>query len=203
MNLVLALGNPGTKYENTRHNLGFIAVERWAEARKLSFAHTGLYDYLVYKEMVVIKPNTYMNLSGKALAHALTKWKVSETLVVHDDIELKATELRVRLGGGDGGHNGLKSLFEVLPPDELRRIRIGIGRSDTIPADQYVLQSFQPEELDSYKDSLALVSRFLDTFSRNDFNKVLNDYSRWKKSYSGGKAAGIKSPKEEKDDQGL
>lgn len=203
MNLVLALGNPGTKYENTRHNLGFIAVQRWADAHRLSFSHTELYDYLVFKEMAVIKPNTYMNLSGKALAHALTNWKIAETLIIHDDIELKATELRIRLGGGDGGHNGLKSLFEVLPPDELRRIRIGIGRSDIIPADKYVLQDFLPDELDSYSDSLKLVSSFLDTFSKNDFNKVLNDYSRWKKSYSGGKVAGIKSPKEEKDDQGL
>lgn len=191
------------KYEYTRHNLGFIAVGRWADAHQLSFGNTGLYDYLIFKDMAVIKPNTYMNLSGKALAHALTKWKISETMVVHDDIELKAAELRIRLGGGDGGHNGLKSLFEVLPPDELRRIRIGIGRSDTIPADKYVLQDFLPQELDLYSDALKLVSRFLDTFSKNDFNTVLNDYSRWKKSYSGGKAAGITSPKEEKDDQGL
>lgn len=203
MNLVLALGNPTHKYRFTRHNIGFIGVDRWAESHKLSFSSGDLYDHLVYRNMAVIKPNTYMNLSGNALKAAMLKWKTEEVLVVHDDIELEATQLRIRNGGGDGGHNGLKSLFEVLPPSELRRIRIGIGRPAEVPAEVYVLSNFGASELDSYKESLSLVSKFLDTFSRYDFNQVLNDYSKWKKSYSGGKAAGIKSPKEEKDDQGL
>jgi len=203
MNLVLALGNPTGKYRYTRHNIGFICVDRWAEEHGLSFSSGDLFDHLIYKHSVVIKPNTYMNLSGKALKAALLKWKIEESLVVHDDIELEATMLRIRNGGGDGGHNGLKSLFEVLPPSELRRIRIGIGRSAEVPADVYVLNDFEPGELDKYDESLKLVSRFLDTYSKYDFNQVLNDYSKWKKSYSGGKAAGITSPKEEKDDQGL
>ena len=203
MNLVLALGNPTEKYSRTRHNIGFICVDLWAQVHKQSFGKTDLYDYLVYRNMVVIKPNTYMNLSGKALRAAMLKWSIDEVLVVHDDIELEATQLRIRNGGGDGGHNGLKSLFEVLPPSELRRIRIGIGRSSDFAADEYVLSDFTETELESYKESLTLVSRFLDTFSRYDFNQVLNDYSKWKKSYPCGKAAGIKSPKEEKDDQGL
>lgn len=203
MNLVLALGNPTEKYRWTRHNIGFICVDRWAEKHKQSFSKGELYDHLVYRNAVVIKPNTYMNLSGNALKAAMLKWKIDEVLVVHDDIELDACQLRIRNGGGDGGHNGLKSLFEVLPPKELRRIRIGIGRSSDVPADVYVLENFESEELESYTESLKLVSGFLDTFSQYDFNQELNDYSKWKKSYSGGKAAGITSPKEEKDDQGL
>lgn len=203
MNLVLALGNPGEKYRWTRHNLGFICIDRWAAKHKLSFSCGETYDHLVYRNAVLVKPNTYMNLSGQALEAALQRWKATEILVVHDDIELEATQLRIRNGGGDGGHNGLKSLFEVMPPNELRRIRLGIGRHPETPTEAYVLQDFGTEELESYKHSLTLVSGFLDTFCRYDFNAVLNDYSKWKKSYSGGKTAGIKSPKEEKDDQGL
>jgi len=203
MNLILALGNPTEKYRLTRHNIGFICVERWAAKHDISFSKGELFDYLIYRNAVVIKPNTYMNLSGKALKAALLRWKIGEVLVVHDDIELEATQLRIRNGGRDGGHNGLKSLFEVMPSNDLRRIRIGIGRNAQIPTELYVLQDFEARELENYEESLKLVSGFLDTFCRYDFNQVLNDYSKWKKSYSGGKAAGIKSPKEEKDDQGL
>lgn len=198
MKLILALGNHPPKYHRTRHNIGFIALDRWAEAHKLSYSQTGLYDYVVFRQVVGIKPRTYMNLSGDALKAALLKWKVSEILIIHDDIELAATQLRVRSGGGDGGHNGLKSLFQIMPPADLKRIRIGIGRHPVLPAEKYVLDDFAQDELEGYNESLSLVSRFLDTFERNDFNSVLNEYSKWKKSYSDGKAVGITSPKEEK-----
>lgn len=198
MRLIIGLGNPTEKYQGTRHNVGFMCLDFWAKANKKRFTSGTLFDSLVMREVVAIKPKTYMNLSGKALKSAIDKWSITETLVVYDDLELEAGQLRIRSGGGDGGHNGIKSLFEVLAPSELRRIRVGIGRSDTIPADEYVLADFSQSELASYQETFLLVSKFLDAYSRNDFNHVLNEYSRWKKSYSGGKAAGIESPKEEK-----
>ncbi|MCB5265479.1 MAG: aminoacyl-tRNA hydrolase [Candidatus Cloacimonetes bacterium] len=197
MRLILALGNHPPRYQNTRHNIGFICLDRWASSHKLGFSSDDLYDYLIFKQTVAIKPKTFMNLSGKALRAALLRWKISESLIIHDDIELPSTQLRIRSGGGDAGHNGLKSCFEVMPPSELKRIRIGIGRSSQLPADKYVLQDFEAEELESYAESLKLVSGFLDTYAATDFKQMLNDYSKWKKSYSGGKAAGITSPKEE------
>ncbi len=200
MRLILALGNHPPRYHNTRHNIGFICLDRWAAVYKLGYSSEPLYDYLVYRHVVAIKPKTFMNLSAKALRAAMLRWKITECLVVHDDIELEARDLRVRSGGGDGGHNGLKSLFEVLPPSDLRRIRIGIGRSPFLPADKYVLQEFEPGELEQYDECLKLVSGFLDTYVHRDFNTVLNDYSKYKKSYSGEKTTRIESPKEEKDD---
>jgi len=200
MRLILALGNHPPRYHNTRHNIGFICLDRWAAANKLGFSSDDLYDYTIYRHVVAIKPKTFMNLSGKALRAAMLRWKISESLIVHDDIELEARDLRVRSGGGDGGHNGLKSLFEVLPPSDLRRIRIGIGRSPQLPAEKYVLQEFDSGELDQYAECLLRVSGLLDTYVRRDFNAVLNEYSQYKKSYSGGKSGRIESPKEEKDD---
>ena len=200
MKLILALVNHPPRYQKTRHNIGFIALNRWALEHSLSFSRSDLFDYIVFRQAVAIKPRTFMNLTEQALKAALLRWKISEILVLHDDIELTPTQLRIRSGGGDGGHNGLKSLFNVMPPDDLKRIRIGIGRSPSLPADKYVLDEFADEELAGYDESLKLVSRFLDTFIRDDFNSMLNDYSKWKKSYSDGKTVGIKSPKEEKDD---
>ncbi|MCB5261723.1 MAG: aminoacyl-tRNA hydrolase [Candidatus Cloacimonetes bacterium] len=197
MRLILALGNHPPRYQNTRHNIGFICLDRWASSHKLGFSSDDLYDYLIFRQVVAIKPKTFMNLSGKALRAALLRWKISESLIVHDDIELQPTQLRIRSGGGDGGHNGLKSCFEVMPPSELKRIRIGIGRSSHLPADKYVLQDFEAGELDNYAECLKLVSGFLDTYAATEFSQMLNDYSQWKKSYSDGKAVGIKSPKEE------
>ncbi|MCK9556679.1 MAG: aminoacyl-tRNA hydrolase [Candidatus Cloacimonetes bacterium] len=200
MKLILALGNHPPRYQKTRHNIGFIALNRWALTHNLSFSHSELYDYIVYRQVVAIKPRTFMNLVEKALKEVLLRWKISEILVLHDDIELAPAHLRIRSGGGDGGHNGLKSLFNVMPPSDLKRIRIGIGRSQSLPADKYVLDEFADEELAAYDESLSLVSRFLDTYVSDDFNAMLNEYSKWKKSYSDGKNVGIKSPKEEKDD---
>ncbi|MDI3503619.1 MAG: peptidyl-tRNA hydrolase, family [Candidatus Cloacimonadota bacterium] len=196
----MALGNHPLRYQNTRHNLGFICLDRWAESHQLGYSRADEYDYLIFKQVVAIKPRTYMNLSGKALKAALLRWKISESLIIHDDIELEATQLRIRHGGGDGGHNGLKSLFEVLPPSELKRIRIGIGRSALIPAHEYVLQEFNEGELAQYDNCLKLVSGFLDTYATSGFNQMLNDYSKWKKSYSDKESIGIKSPKEELND---
>jgi len=197
MKLIIGLGNPTERYSRTRHNLGFICLDAWSKARKRGFTADKLYHYMLLKDAIALKPMTYMNLSGAALSHALTRWKISETLVIHDDLELEPTQLRIRNGGGDGGHNGLKSLFEVLPPQEIKRFRIGIGRSETQAPDKYVLDNFTPGEFEQYSMCIKLVTRFLDVYEKYDFNQVLNEYSTWKKSYSGGEAAGIKSPKEE------
>ena len=125
MKLIIGLGNPGKEFANNRHNLGFICLDRWALGRERNFAKGDVFDYIVLKRAVLIKPKTWMNRSGEAIKQALKQWIISEYMVIYDDIELPVAKIRIRQGGGDGGHNGIKSLLAVIPPEELKRIRIG------------------------------------------------------------------------------
>ncbi len=195
MKLILGLGNIGKEYEYSRHNVGFLCLNRWASKHGSSFRHERLFDYLRFRSACLIKPNTYMNMSGLALAEAQKRWKFSEALIIHDDIELPLASLRLREGGGAGGHNGMKSLLQILTAEDLKRIRVGIGRDGANPRD-YVLDSFSPNELEIMQPSLEKVCDFINEYINGDFNSVLNAYSIWKKSCSGEKNPGNKSPKE-------
>ncbi len=195
MKLILGLGNIGREYELSRHNAGFLCLELWAKRHRMSFKHGRLFDFLRHRGACLIKPNTYMNRSGQALAEARKKWKFSEALVVHDDIELPLASLRLRSGGGDGGHNGMGSLLEILPAEDLKRIRVGIGRDGSNPRD-YVLDSFSQPELQTLQPALEKACDLIDEYMSGDFNSVLNAYSIWKKSCSGENIPGNNSPKE-------
>lgn len=197
MKLIIGLGNPGKEYDNNRHNLGFICLDQWAQSREKKFAKGANFDYIVMENVILIKPKTYMNNSGEAVKQVLEKWKVNEFLVVYDDIELPIAKIRIRQGGGDGGHNGIKSLLKVIPPEELKRIRIGVGRNKAIAPRDYVLSDILPEEKVLLNSVLALAGKFIDIYIKYDFNTVLNEYSIWKKSCSGAESSGIISPKEE------
>lgn len=197
MKLIIGLGNPGKEYDNNRHNLGFICLDQWAQSREKKFAKGADFDYIVMENVILIKPKTFMNNSGEAVKQVLAKWKVNEYLVVYDDIELPIAKIRIRQGGGDGGHNGIKSLLKVIPPEELKRIRIGVGRNKAIAPRDYVLSDFLPEEKVLLNSVLALAGKFIDIYIKYDFNAVLNEYSIWKKSCSGAESSGIISPKEE------
>jgi len=202
MKLIVGLGNIGLKYARSRHNVGFLCLENWSRRHNVSFKHDVLYDFARYKGVCLLKPNTYMNRSGLALAEALRRWKVEEALIVHDDIELPLAQLRLRSSGGDGGHNGVKSLLEVQPEDALKRMRIGIGR-DAGPPRDYVLDDFAEEELLLLQPVLDKAGEFIDIYIKSDFNSVLNAYSIWKKSCSGDENPGNTSPKENDNDQEL
>ncbi|HRZ40464.1 MAG TPA: aminoacyl-tRNA hydrolase, partial [Candidatus Omnitrophota bacterium] len=149
--LIAGLGNPGAEYEWTRHNLGFLVVSRFVEDAKASFSSSrccrGLEAQFRLGEVkvVVLMPMTYMNLSGQAVAGALSYYKVepAESLVVCDDFSLEFGQLRLRSKGSDGGHNGLKSIIENLGTQDFMRLRLGVGNppSRQDPAD-YVLSAF-------------------------------------------------------------
>lgn len=164
--LVAGLGNPGREYERTRHNLGWLVLDElarrhggsWRSKFSGSFAEVRLGD----QRLGLLKPETFMNESGKAVGEAARFYKVEPEglLVVHDDVDLEPGRLQARAGGGLAGHNGLRSLAQHLGSQEFERLRIGVGRpgrGDRRSVSDWVLSGFAPED-----DLEALVARSAD-----------------------------------------
>ena len=132
--LLVGLGNPGTKYESTRHNMGWLALDSLMEKEKFTLnklrfkAWTGMLDYKGHK-ILVMKPQTYMNLSGESVGEAARFYKVpaDHVLVISDDVSLPVGKLRIRKSGSAGGHNGLKNIIQHLGTDKFPRIKVGVG----------------------------------------------------------------------------
>jgi PTH1 family peptidyl-tRNA hydrolase len=152
--LLVGLGNPGPRYERTRHNLGFRAAQEAARALGASLDQTRWNAVLgqgraAGEPVAVLLPQTFMNVSGESVQQAARFWKVDPgtIVVIHDDLDLEAGRVQVKVGGGDGGHNGLKSLRQHLGTPDFVRIRVGIGRPPQgwDPSD-YVLGKFTQDE---------------------------------------------------------
>ncbi len=164
--LIIGLGNPGQQYAGTRHNAGFEVADRLAARNGVEFRCHSRIPALVADwkaqrlHWIVLKPVTFMNLSGQAVVAAMNFWKMelASLLVVADDVELPRGALRLRAAGGDGGHNGLKSVIERLGSKAFMRLRVGIGRPPAVPpvdlAD-WVLHSFANSELPEMKESFT------------------------------------------------
>lgn len=135
MRLLVGLGNPGTQYRDTRHNIGFMVVERFATRVGIALkkkGHQGLYGVgrFAGQEILILLPQTYMNRSGVSIQSAChaTGSAPGDLIIVHDEIDLPYGTLRVKVGGGHGGHNGLRSIVGLLGTGEFARVRIGVGR---------------------------------------------------------------------------
>jgi len=164
--LVAGLGNPGREYERTRHNAGWLVLDELARRHSGSWRSkfSGLLAEIRLGDLrlALLKPETYMNDSGRSVGAAVRFFKVEpeQVLVVHDDVDLEAGRLQARAGGGLAGHNGLRSLAQHLGSQDFLRLRIGIGRpgrGDPRPVADWVLSPFSPEE-----DAEALVARAAD-----------------------------------------
>jgi PTH1 family peptidyl-tRNA hydrolase len=164
--LIAGLGNPGRGYEQTRHNLGWLVVDELAGRHGGSFRSKFLgqlsEERIGEKKVALLKPETYMNESGRSIAAAASFFKVDPgaLLVVHDDVDLESERLQARLGGGLAGHNGLRSIAQALGTNDFLRLRIGVGRpgrGDRRSVSDYVLSRFDPET-----DVDALVARATD-----------------------------------------
>jgi PTH1 family peptidyl-tRNA hydrolase len=152
--LVAGLGNPGREYEQTRHNLGWLVVDELARrhdgAFRSKFSGQLAEARLGEQKLALLKPETYMNESGRSIAAAARFFKVEPgaLLVVHDDVDLEPERLQARLGGGLAGHNGLRSIAQALGTNDFLRLRVGVGRpgrGDRRSVSDYVLSKFDPE----------------------------------------------------------
>ncbi len=165
--LIVGLGNVGAKYELTRHNVGFLFIDALASVNnfgnfKVKFKGEFSKGTIDSQQIILLKPHTFMNLSGQSVQPAMQFFKIKpeEVLVVHDDIDLKFGVVKTKLGGGDAGHNGLKDITSAIGKDYWR-MRIGIGRPEFGEISDFVLQKFSKTELDSIIDLFEkLISNF-------------------------------------------
>jgi peptidyl-tRNA hydrolase, PTH1 family len=154
MKIIIGLGNLGRKYEQTRHNAGFLAVEELAEKLNITIAQKKHHALLARGridavEAVLAKPQTYMNDSGRAVSAIFRDAyaDISDLIVIHDDLDLSLGMIRVKIGGGHGGHNGLRSIIEYIGSSDFVRVRIGIGRpTPGMDSADYVLSPFASDE---------------------------------------------------------
>ncbi len=182
--LVVGLGNPGTKYQGTRHNIGFELVDRLARAGR-GAAFSRKFDGLLaeteidFRRVLLLKPETFMNLSGRSVGQVVRFYKlaVSDLLVVCDDLSLPLGKLRIRPGGSDGGQRGLRDLVAHLGTDQFPRLRIGIGDQDDIDAVDYVLSRFRSAERPIIDDALILASQAVAVWVTQGIDAAMNRFN--------------------------
>ena len=190
MKVIVGLGNPTDQYKGTRHNVGFMAIDRIAEANRINInqhkfkAMVGS-GFIGGSKVLLVKPLTYMNLSGESLRPIMDFYKVdlSDILVIYDDISLEPGMLRLRTKGSAGGHNGMKSIIKHLGGDTFPRIRVGIGGEKHPGQDlaDYVLGHFKDDEKELLSDALDKAEKAAELFAQDEFADAMNKYSVGKK----------------------
>lgn len=185
MKLIVGLGNVGNKYTFTRHNAGFMLADSIALNNELSFKENSRLKCLITNfksgsdDYLIIKPTTYMNLSGEAVRAAIDYYKIpiEDILIVYDDLSLELGKIRFRANGSDGGHNGIKSIIQHLGTQEFARLKIGIGPQPNLPAEVFVLQNFSKEELDTLKATLTVAKQGIACYFENGMAEAQNKFN--------------------------
>lgn len=186
MKLIIGLGNPGEAYANTRHNVGFMTLDKLAEKHNLNFwletKFKGMLASITLNgnKALLLKPMTYMNLSGESAVRVMQYYKIpaEDILVISDDLDSRLGRVRIREKGSAGGHNGHKNIAALLKTEEYKRIKIGIDRSSQIPVVDWVLKKFTEEEILRLSPSLdKAVSAVEDFIGGAPFYKIASLYS--------------------------
>lgn len=179
MKLVCGLGNPGLKYKNTRHNIGFLVVDNFAKVNKFKINK---------KELILLKPKTYMNNSGDAVKAAVDRLKIGlkDILIVCDDVNLKLGIIRLRASGRSGGHKGLKSIIERLHSENFNRLRIGIGLERNGMLKDYVLSGFKSAERPLLKKIINTATDAITVWAEEGIEAAMNKFNT--KNVDGGES---------------
>ena len=186
MYVIAGLGNPGREYEGTRHNVGFMTLDALADKYNIDVrekAFKGLIGKGVIEgnKVILVKPQTYMNLSGECIRQVMDYYKVdpSEFIVIYDDISLVPGGIRIRKKGSAGGHNGIKNIIAHLGTQEFPRVRIGVGEKPArMDLADYVLGHFSGEELAIMKESLEKVCGAVELMLEGDVDAAMNQYNK-------------------------
>lgn len=182
--LVVGLGNPGSKYDGTRHNIGFEVIDRLAAGgagTKFSRRFEGelAESEIEFRRVLLLKPSTFMNLSGRSVVPALRFYKLepADLLVVCDDLNLPLGKLRLRRGGSDGGQKGLRDITAQLGTDDYARLRVGIGERGAVDAADYVLGRFRPSERATIDDSTIAATQAVATWVAQGVEAAQNRFN--------------------------
>ena len=184
MKLIVGLGNPGKKYEGTRHNMGFMAVDLLADQANIDIDKEVFHGLIgrgkIYEQDVILfKPTTYMNLSGTAVQELVHYFKIEleDIIVVFDDMALEPGRIRLRHEGSSGGHKGMQNIIDCLSSEQIKRIRIGIGEPGEWNTVDYVLSKPLKDEMPLIEEAIANAVRALKEALKSDFDRAMNKYN--------------------------
>lgn len=184
MFLILGLGNIGSRYEKTRHNMGFIILDKFCKDNNIEFNKSN--DTSIYgignvfgEKVLCVKPKTYMNLSGNALVEIMNYYKIDidDVVVIYDDITLEFMKIRIREKGSHGGHNGIRDIINKVNTDRFKRIRIGIGENKNIDLSNYVLSNFTTEELYMLENECENILKSIEMIVKRKVSEAMNIFN--------------------------
>lgn len=186
MKLIVGLGNPGNEYINTRHNIGFKFIDQYLNYKKIDLNWKNKFNglYLKYKnnkdDVIFLKPQTFMNLSGDCVKKFIDYFNidVSDILVISDDLDLNIGNFKLKLSGSSGGHNGLKDISQKISSNDYKRLKIGISNNKLVNTKDYVLGIFNSEEINTINNLFNNLNYVLDDYFVTDFEKLMNKYNK-------------------------
>ncbi len=184
MKLIVGLGNPGKEYENTRHNIGFMAIDKLANSLNIEINKTkfdGLYGEKIINEekYLFLKPQKYMNLSGEVVKKYVDFFKINieDILIINDDLDLPVGKIKIKFRGSCGGHNGLRNIEQNLSTSEYKRIKIGISNNKLYDTKDYVLGKFSKEDIDIINQTIDKIPQIFDDYIKYSFDRVMSKYN--------------------------
>ena len=184
MKLIVGLGNPGKKYEGTRHNMGFMAIDLLSDQAQIDVDKEVFHGLMgrgkIYDEDVIIfKPTTFMNLSGTAVQEVVHYFKIAleDIVVIYDDMAIPIGSIRLRKEGSSGGHKGMQNIIDCLSSDQIKRIRIGIGEPGEWDTIDYVLSKPLKDDMPLIEEAIANAVRGVKEYLKSDFDRAMNKYN--------------------------
>ena len=184
MKLIVGLGNPGKKYEGTRHNMGFMAIDLLSDQAEIDVDKEVFHGLMgrgkIYNEDVILfKPTTFMNLSGTAVQEVVHYFKIAleDIVVIYDDLAIPIGSIRLRKEGSSGGHKGMQNIIDCLSSDQIKRIRVGIGEPGEWDTIDYVLSKPLKDDMPLIEEAIANAVRGVKEYLKSDFDRAMNKYN--------------------------
>ncbi len=185
MKLIVGLGNPGRKYNKTRHNMGFLAIDKYldsVDSVKAKNKFNGEYYHLEIngEQVIFLKPLSYMNLSGTVIRQFVEYYKINfdDILIIHDDLDTYFGNIKIKKGGSSAGHNGLKNIEENLKTKEYKRVKLGISSNGEEEKSDYVLAKFNKEEQKELENILEITTDIINDYLTLSFDNLMNKYNK-------------------------